>query len=179
MPCLWRDPPLCCGPLRSLAWRMADATLRIAQGQRQCGRDPSFGSPKKHYGNILHNAPRDVGKFVSRNEWVSGLLLPSSLRAVAVARRSRRYYLRRRAGAPGAGSVVPPRSRRGAWPPLFRGGGLLSARCVVLGGSRFCVWSSAWSLPPQGRSPSRGAHGAAPRWRSWRRLSRASAPAAA
>ena len=57
------------------------------------------------------------------------------LKAVAVARRSRRRCLRRRAGAPGAGLVVPPRSQqRGARPPLLRGGDSLSLH--VLGGSR-------------------------------------------
>ena len=51
----------------------------------------------------------------------------SSLGAVAVARRSQRRCLRHRAGAPGAGLVVPPRSRRhGARPPLFHGRGSLS-----------------------------------------------------
>ena len=50
----------------------------------------------------------------------------SSLVAVAVARRSRRRCLRRRAGAPGVGSAVPSRSRRReARLPLFRGGGSL------------------------------------------------------
>ena len=59
----------------------------------------------------------------------------SSLGAVAVARRSRRRCLRRRAGAPGAGLVVPPRSRRrDARPPRSRGGDSLSLH--VLGGSR-------------------------------------------
>ena len=52
----------------------------------------------------------------------------SSLGAVDVTRRQRRHCLwrsrrrclRRRAGALGTGSVVPPRSRqRGAWPPSF------------------------------------------------------------
>ena len=67
--------------------------------------------------------------------------IASSLGAVAVTRRSRRRCLRRRAGAPGAGLVVPLRSRRrDDRPPLFRGGGSLSARCVVLSGSRsLCV----------------------------------------
>ena len=77
--------------------------------------------------------------------------------AFAVARRSRLCCLRRHAGAPSAGSIVSPRSRRrGARPPLLRGGGSLSlrARCVVLGSSR----SLRVAL---GRSPSRGAHGAA------------------
>ena len=53
----------------------------------------------------------------------------SSLGAVAAARRSRRHQLRRRAGTPGVGSIVPPRSRRrDARPPHFRGGGPRS-RC--------------------------------------------------
>ena len=59
-----------------------------------------------------------------------------TLGAVAVARRSRRRCLRRRAGAPSAGLFVPPCSRRrDARPPLFRGGGSLSrrTRSVVLG----------------------------------------------
>ena len=82
--------------------------------------------------------------------------------AVAVAQRSRRRCLRRRAGAPAVGSVAPPRSRQhDGLSPLFCGGGSLSARCVVLGGSRFCVWSLARSLPLQGWSPSRSAHGTA------------------
>ena len=87
----------------------------------------------------------------------------SSLEAVAVARRARRCFLRRRAGAPGAGSVVPPRSlRRGARPPLFHGGGSLSWRGASCSTARtLCVWTSTRSLPLWGRSPSRGAHGAA------------------
>ena len=87
----------------------------------------------------------------------------SSLGAVAVARRARHCCLRRRAGAPGAGSVVPPRSRqRGARPPLFRGGGPHSRRGVQCSTARaLCVWTSTRSLPLWGRSPSRGAHGAA------------------
>ena len=69
----------------------------------------------------------------------------------------------RRWRSPGAGSVVPPRSRRrDAQPPLFRGGGSLSARCVVLGGSRIFVWSSALSLPLQEAvAVARRAYGAA------------------
>jgi len=50
----------------------------------------------------------------------------SSLGAVAVARHSRRRYLRRRAGVLGAGLFVPPRSwRRGAQPERCRSGGSL------------------------------------------------------
>ena len=59
--------------------------------------------------------------------------------AVAVVRRSRRRCLRRCAGAPSAGSMVPPRSRRrDARKPLVRGAGSPSRheRCVVLGSSR-------------------------------------------
>ena len=87
-----------------------------------------------------------------------------SLEAVAVAQRPRRRYLRRYAGAPGAGSVVPPRSRRrGARPPFFRAGGSFSARCRVLGRLRSLrvvvgTVASCW-----GRSPSCGAHGVAAR----------------
>ena len=43
---------------------------------------------------------------------------------------------------------------------LWRRSALL-ARCVVLSGSRLCVWSLTLSLPLWTRSPSRGAHGAA------------------
>ena len=101
-------------------------------------------------------------------------------------------------GQSGAGTVVPPRSRlRDARPPNFRGGGSLSKRGASCSAARpLCVWSLARSLPLLGRSPLRGTHGAAagggrrraaleapllaaPRWRSWRRLSRAAALAAA
>ena len=84
----------------------------------------------------------------------------------------------------GAGSVVPPRSRqRDARPPLFRCGGSLCQR----GASRSAARASAcgrW----RGRVLSGGGRRraaltaplpAAPRWRSWRRLSRAAALAAA
>ena len=61
----------------------------------------------------------------------------SSLGAVAVARRSRRRCMQRRAGAPGTVSVVPPRSRRrGARPLLFRSGGSLHGACAELSGWR-------------------------------------------
>ena len=67
----------------------------------------------------------------------------SPLAAVAVARRSRRRGLRRRAGTPDIGFVVPPCSRRrDAQPPLLRCSGSLSRHAwfVVLGGSRsLCV----------------------------------------
>ena len=72
----------------------------------------------------------------------------SSLGAVAIARRSRRRCLQRRAGTLSAGLVVPPRSRRrGTRLPLFRGGGSLFRG----GGSlswrsaarALCVWPSA------------------------------------
>ena len=62
----------------------------------------------------------------------------SSLGTVAVARRLGCRFLRRRAGAPGAGLVMPLHARRrNARPPLLRGGGSLSARCVVFRSSRF------------------------------------------
>ena len=65
----------------------------------------------------------------SRSLRVVGGAVASSLGAVAVARRSRRRCLRRCAGAPGAGFVVPPHPRRrDARPPLFRGGGSLFRR---------------------------------------------------
>ena len=87
----------------------------------------------------------------------------SSLDVVAVARRSRRRCLQRRAGARGAGSGVPPRSRRReARLPLIRGGGSRSRRDAPCSAARpLCVRSLARSLPLWGRSPSRGAHGAA------------------
>ena len=70
---------------------------------------------------------RSVGS--SRSLRVVVGAVASSLGAVAFARRSRRRRPRRHAGAPGAGLVVPPRSRRrGARPPLFRGGGSLFRR---------------------------------------------------
>ena len=54
-----------------------------------------------------------------------------SSEAIAVARRQRRCCLRCRAGAPGAGLVVPPHSwRRDAWPLRCRGGGSLSWRTL-------------------------------------------------
>ena len=60
--------------------------------------------------------------------WVVGAVA-SFLGAVAVARRSRRRCLRRYVGVPGAGSIMPSRSRRrDARPPLFRGGDSLSRR---------------------------------------------------
>ena len=87
----------------------------------------------------------------------------SSLGAVAVARCSRRRCPRHRAGAPSAGLAVPPRSRRrGAWPPLFHGDGSLSRRSASCSAARaLCVWTLEQSLPLCGRSPLRGAHGAA------------------
>ena len=94
-----------------------------------------------------------------------------ALGAVAVARRSRRCCLRRRAGAPSSGLILPPRSRRrDARPPLFRGGDSQSWRGALCSAARpLGVWSSARSPLLWGRSPSRGARGAAacrPRWRS-------------
>ena len=70
---------------------------------------------------------------------------------------------RRRAGAPGAGFVVPPSSRRrGTWPLLFIGGVSLSRRGTSCSAARaLCVWPLALSLPLCRRSPLRGAHGAA------------------
>ena len=83
--------------------------------------------------------------------------------AIAVALRSRRRCLRRRAGAPGAGLVISPRSRRrDDRPPLFLGGGLISRRGASRSAARsLCVRPFARSLPLWRRSPSRGAHGAA------------------
>ena len=107
----------------------------------------------------------------------------SSVGVVAVARRSRRRCLRRCAGAPSAGSVVPPHlRRRGARSQVVRGGGSPSRRgcsaqrlalsacgCwrgrFLSGGGRL---RAALTAPP----PS------APRWRSWCRLGRAAALAA-
>ena len=76
----------------------------------------------------------------------------SSLGAFAVARRSRHRCLRRRAGASGAGSVVPLRTRRrGARPSCFCGGGALSQRGASCPAARaLCVRSSARSLPLSG-----------------------------
>ena len=90
-------------------------------------------------------------------------VVASSLEAVAVARRSRRHGLRRRAGTSGAGSVVPLRSRRrGIRPSNFRGARLLSRRGATCSEvCALCVWSLARSLSLWRRSPSRGAHGAA------------------
>ena len=106
-------------------------------------------------------------------------VVASSLGAVAVARRSRRRCLRRRAGAPGAGFIVWPRSRRrDARSPLFYSGGSLhfgavrSARRLALAAcgrwrGRFlsggCRRRAALTAPLP----------AALRWRSWRRLGRA------
>ena len=82
----------------------------------------------------------------------------SSLAAVAVARRSpfrclrriQRRCLRRRAGAPGAGFIDSPLSRRrGTRPPLSVAAARFSARFVVLGGScalRVVVGADASSL---------------------------------
>ena len=108
----------------------------------------------------------------------------SSLAAVAVARRSRRRCLRRRVGAPGAGFVVPPRSRRrDARPPLFRGGGSLSRRgasCSAARASACGRWRGRFlSGGGRRRAALTAPLPAALRWRSWRRLSRAAALAAA
>ena len=113
---------------------------------------------------------------------VSGAVA-SSLGGVAVARRSRRRCLRRCAGALGAGLVVPPHPRRrDARPPLFRGGGSLFRRA----GARRLALSARGRW--RGRFLSGGSRRraaltaplpAALRWRSWRRLGRAAAPAAA
>ena len=65
--------------------------------------------------------------------------------------------------APGAGSSVPSHSRRrGARLPLSRGGGSLPQHGASCSAARaLCVWPLAPSLPLPGRSPSRGARGAA------------------
>ena len=103
----------------------------------------------------------------------------SSPGAVAVVRRSRRRYLRCHAGAPDAGSVVLPRSRgRGARPPLFCGGGSLSARCVVLGGSHSGLGACVQSPPgpPATRVVCGFGRPESPKKRRWlwrRRLARA------
>ena len=90
-------------------------------------------------------------------------VVASSQVAVTVARRPRRRCLRHCADTPGAGSVVPLRSRwSDARPPPFRGGGSCSRRVASCSAARaFCVWSLAWSLFLWRRSPSHGAHGAA------------------
>ena len=90
----------------------------------------------------------------------------SSLGAVAVAPLSRRRCLQRRAGAPrllGARSPVLPRSRRrGARPPLFRGGGSRSWRGAAWSTARaLCAWLSALSRPLWGQAPSRRSRSAA------------------
>ena len=81
---------------------------------------------------------------------------------VAVTRRSRRHCLRRRASAPGTGSVVPPRSWANyARPPLFCGGGLPFRRGVWCPAARaLFVLSSTRSIPLWVRSPWCGAPGA-------------------
>ena len=65
----------------------------------------------------------------------------STLKVVAVALLLRRRCLRRRARAPCAGVAVPPHSRRrGARPPLLRGGGSRSWLCTVwLAARALCV----------------------------------------
>ena len=102
---------------------------------------------------------------------------------VAVAQHSRRRCLRRRAGAPGPGLVVPRRSRRrGTRSPCFRGGGSLFRRVHTaqrLALSACGRWCGRY-LPGggRGRAAFRAPLTAALRWRSWRRLNRAAALAA-
>ena len=87
----------------------------------------------------------------------------SSPLAVAVARLSRRRYLRRSVRSPCAGVVVPPHSRqRHARPPLLRGGGSRPWHGTAQSAAyALCTQLSVRSRPLWRGSPSRGSHGAA------------------
>ena len=78
---------------------------------------------------VLAMAPARVLTSYHSNNALSTTHPGEDLGAVAVARRLRRRCMRRRAGAPGAVSAVPPRSRRrGVRPPLPRRRLALGAR---------------------------------------------------
>ena len=131
------------GCLRSLHWLWRRSPSRSAHGAAGCGAALALLALAC---SCRHSWRRDAltpllrcGGSPSRRVWCVILCISRSLRvtlgAVAVARCSRRRFLRRRAGAPSAGLFMPPCSRRrDARPPLFRGGGSLSrrARCVIL-----------------------------------------------
>ena len=105
----------------SLSWRGAGSIVP-PRSRRRCARPPLF----RGGGSLSARCVVLGGSHFLR---VAVGAASSSLGAAAVARRSRRSCLRRRAGASSTGLVVPLRSRRrGAWPPLFRGGGSLSRR---------------------------------------------------
>ena len=113
--------------LRRQVGGLVARSVMLPRLRRRDARPPRFRG-----GGSLYRRARCVVLGSSRS-------LRVALCAVAVARRSRCRCLRRRAGAPSAGSIVPPCSRRrDARPPHFRGGGSLSrrTRSVVLGSSR-------------------------------------------
>ena len=134
----------------------------------------------------------------SRSRRVDLGAVAPSLAAVAVAqrsrrrclRRTRRRCLRRRAGAPDAGFIVPPRSRRrGARPPLVVAtarflGAVRSARRLMLsarGRWRGRILSGGFRRRTTLAAPLPAAltvpRPAAPHWSSWRRLACAAAHA--
>ena len=189
------------GSSRSL--RVALGAVAVARRSRRrcprrCASAPRAGSivpprsrrrdarpPLVYGGGSLSQCARCVVLSSSRS-------LRVALGAVAVARRSRRRCLRRCAGAPCAGSIVPPRSRRrDARPPLVGGGISLSRHARFLGPYwGLCRRRLALSACGQWRSRFLSGGGrrraaltaplpAALRWRSWRRLGRAAALAAA
>ena len=130
--CASRSAPAAAAPQRARGRRAGAATgssnvpaaLAAASGGGSGAGDGMQTSTRRPASSV-----RCVVLSGSRSQRAVVGAVASSRVAVAVARRSRRRCLRRRAGAPGAGFVVPPHSRRcGARPPLFRGGGPLSRR---------------------------------------------------
>ena len=132
--------------VRSLALSRPLSGRSPSHGTRSgaaCGAAPALLVPaqsrRRAYGRValgrrfscrrLAFSARCVVLSSSRSLLVVVGAVSSSVGPDVVAQRSRRRCLRRLAGAPGAGLVVPPRSRRrGAQPPLFRGGGSLPQR---------------------------------------------------
>ena len=139
----WRRLALmvCKRPLWSSAWSLPlreRSPSRGARGAPACGAALALLAPAwschRYHGSVTlcrHSSAAAASSFSTvHSAWPLALSACGRRRgrflsgAVAVARRLRRRCLRRRAGAPGAGLVVPPRSRRhDARPPLFRGGG--------------------------------------------------------
>ena len=156
-------------------WLWGRSPSRVADGATACGASLALLAPEQRCHRargcvaLGRRSFRGGGSLSRRAQCVvlgSSRSLRVTLGAVAVARRSRRRCLRRRAGAPSAGLVMPSRSRRrGARPPLFPRRRLaLSARAGRR--ARQLALSACGSGGGRRRVALMAPLPAAPRWRS-------------
>ena len=170
-------------------WRgrfLSGAVAVARRSRRRCLRHVTFQPrrpPRPTAARVpvtRRNRQNDAATSSAQENEASDKKMPASLLPIPVTKPTATKVC----GAPGAGMVVPPHPRRrDARPPLFRGGGFTlgavrSAQRLAL--SACGRWRGRFlSGGGRRRAALTAPLPAAPRWRSWRRLSRAAALAAA